>query len=330
MFRLGIFLALLTVSSVSAFAQLSEGNNFKLALGDHRGQLRWSAEGFKVIQTSAKPNGREIGVRATDEASRLTLLGFLFVVPGQAHLSSAACRDGAIEPEKKGNSTLKVLKTAEVARSGSAPISIISYTATGGDGNTVYSVRGFISSGDLCGDLEFYSKSTISPEDVDLKKVFTSYHLDDSYVPKFQDALFYAQTLYQAGMYKGAAPMFEVALAKLNESPGPDSRTMRRLVTDQAGMAYGIAGDTSRARSIFEKGVVADPDYPLYYYNLACADAADKNLVGARTNLQKAFDRRLNILPGEHMPDPTTDDSFLPYRDNEQFWTFLVSLRSNP
>jgi tetratricopeptide (TPR) repeat protein len=105
---------------------------------------------------------------------------------------------------------------------------------------------------------------------------------------------------------------------------------MRRLVTDQAGMAYGIAGDTSRARSIFEKGVVADPDYPLYYYNLACADAADKNLVGARTNLQKAFDRRLNILPGEHMPDPTTDDSFLPYRDNEQFWTFLVSLRSNP
>jgi hypothetical protein len=48
MFRLGAFAALLTLISLSAFPQLSEDNNFKLALGDHRGQLRWSAEGFKV------------------------------------------------------------------------------------------------------------------------------------------------------------------------------------------------------------------------------------------------------------------------------------------
>jgi tetratricopeptide (TPR) repeat protein len=198
--------------------------------------------------------------------------------------------------------------------------------AAGRDGKVVYSV-GFIASGDLCGDLEFYSNSPISAEDDGLKKVFASYQLDDSYVPQFSDALLYAQMLYKAGMYKGAAPMFEVALAKLNESPGPEFKTMRRVVTDQAGMAYGISGDTARARSIFEKGIAADPDYPLYYYNLACADAAEKNLAAARSNLQKAFDRRLDVLPGERMPDPTLDDSFLPYRQNVQFWDFLESLR---
>jgi hypothetical protein len=66
----------------------------------------------------------------------------------------------------------------------------------------------------------------------------------------------------------------------------------------------------------------------MYHYNLACADAEEKNLVGARNNLRKAFDREANVIPGESMPDPTTDDSFLPYRDNKEFWAFLQGLHA--
>ncbi len=97
---------------------------------------------------------------------------------------------------------------------------------------------------------------------------------------------------------------------------------------DQAGMSYGISGDLAKSRSMFEKGIVDDPSYPLNYYNLACADVGEKKLSDARLHLQQAFDRKANLNPGETMPVPTEDDSFLPYKDNREFWTFLQGLKA--
>jgi hypothetical protein len=321
-----VLLALLMLAPFRAFPQADTSSDLKLALADHPGQLRWSAEGFKIIQSSAKPNGHEIGIRASDGSGRLTFLGFLFLVPERAPLTSTKCRDGAMEPEKKGNPTLKILATSDSVRPGGAPVSVVTYAARAGV-KEVYSVRGFVATGDICGDLEFYSNSPITADDADLKKILASYQLDEHYAPNFKDALRYAQILCGARMYRDAAPIFETALVMLNENPGPDAKTMRRVVTDQAGMAYGMSGDLAKARSVFEKAIPGDPDYPLYYYNLACADAEEKNLAGARANLQKAFDRKANVIPGESIPDPTSDDSFTPYRNDQEFWTFLQRLR---
>ena len=62
------------------------------------------------------------------------------------------------------------------------------------------------------------------------------------------------------------------------------------------------------------------------YYNLACADAGEKKLSDARTHLQQAFDRKANMNPGEKMPVPAEGDSFLPYKSNKEFWTFIERL----
>jgi tetratricopeptide (TPR) repeat protein len=215
------------------------------------------------------------------------------------------------------------------------PISIVSYTAPKPDGTMVYSVRGFVATGDICGDLEVYSDTPISADDDIPKKMFASYRLDETYSPQFSDMLLYGQILYQARMYKAAAPTFETALAKLRENPSAgatmmrDAKTATRVVTDQAGMAYGMAGDIPKARSLFERAIVDDPEYPMYYYNLACADAEEKNLAGAKNHLQQAFARKANVIAGEAMPDPTKDDSFLPYRDNREFWTFVKGLQAS-
>jgi hypothetical protein len=257
-------------------AQIEADNGFKLALPDHRGQLHWHAEGFKIVESSAKPNGREIGIRGRDESGRLTFLGFLFVVREQAPLTSAKCRDSALGPEKKSNPTLKVAETLENVHSGPPAVSVVTYTAQGRGGKTAYMVRGFVAVGDICGDLEFYSDSPIRADDADLRGIFASYTFDENYIPKFGDDFVYAQILYKAHLYKAAAPIFEMALTKLGEDSGANTKTVRRVVTDQAGMAYGMSGDVSKARAIFEKAVASDPDYPMYYYNLACADAEEK------------------------------------------------------
>jgi tetratricopeptide (TPR) repeat protein len=300
--------------------------SYKLALINHAGQLRWSADGYKIVQSSAKPNGNEIGLRGTSE-SGITFLGFLFLFPEQAPLTSAKCLDGVLGPEKKSNASLKIQSTLEISSSGNLPVSLVSYTAQGRGGKTVYMVRGFVATADICGDLEFYSDSPITAEDSQLKKVFATYTLDEKYSPTFHDVLLYAQILYDAKMYKAAAPIFEAALSRVKESNETDQTTMKRVITDEAGMAYGMSGNMQKSRSIFEKAIEADPDYPLYYYNLACADAEEKDLAGAQKHLRAAFDRSANVIAGEKMPDPTTDNSFLPYRDNKAFWSFLEGLQ---
>jgi hypothetical protein len=101
---------------------------------------------------------------------------------------------------------------------------------------------------------------------------------------------------------------------------------MRRALTDQVGMSYGIAGDIPKSRAIFESAIAKDSEYPLYYYNLACADAQKHKLSAARLHLQEAFARKANVLPGESMPQPAKDGSFLPYRNDKSFWAFIESL----
>ena len=322
--------ASVALAGVSALAQTT-GSDFTLALPDHQGQLRWSADGFKIVQYSAKPNGHEIGIRGREGSGRITLLGFLFLFPEQAPLTSVKCRDEVLGPEKKGNPTLKISGTSESVRPGNLPIALASYTAKG-DGPIGYMVRAFTATGDICGDLEFYSSKPISSDDADLKKILASYRLDQSYTPRVADVVLYAKLLYDEQKYKAAAPIFEAALSKINDNdagPFRNARTTRRVVTDQAGMSYGMSGDIPKARTIFEKAIAEDPDYPLYYYNLACADAEEKKLADARRHLQQAFARKANVISGESMPDPTKDDSFLPYRNNKEFWTFLESLQVN-
>jgi tetratricopeptide (TPR) repeat protein len=305
----------------------ASNTDFKLALVNHAGQLSWSADGYKVVQSSAKPNGDEIGMRGKN-GSGITFLGFLFLFPEQAPLTSSKCRNGVLDPEKKSNPSLRIQSTSEITESGNLPVSLVSYTTQARGGNVVYMVRGFVATEDICGDLEFYSDSPIAAEDVGLKKMFASYRLDAKYAPTFRDALFYGQILYDAKMYKAAGSVFEAALGRLKESHDSDQTAMKRVVTDQAGMAYGMSGDMQKALSIFEKAIAEDPDYPLYYYNLACADAEGKDLVGAQKHLREAFDRKANVIAGEKMPDPTTDESFLPYRDNKAFWAFLQGLQA--
>jgi tetratricopeptide (TPR) repeat protein len=332
MARIASFFIALVMAGFPAHAQREKDTDFKLTLPDHTGQLRWSADGFRVVQNSAKPNGREVGIRGKDASGRLTFLGFLFLVPEQAPLTSAKCRDGALGVATKRNPLMKITGTSESTPTGGPPIAFVSYTAPSRTNATVYSVRAFVATNDICGDLELYSEKPISAEDADLKKLFASYRFVEEYTPEFDDIFTYAQVLFQAHQYKEAAPLFEAALAKLGatgRSSLPSAKAARRVATDQAGMSYGMSGQIAKARALFEKAVAQDPDYPLYYYNLACADAEEKKLADARRHLQEAFARKANLISGEAMPDPTKDDSFLPYRNDKDFWTFVKGLQDS-
>jgi tetratricopeptide (TPR) repeat protein len=330
----GIVWLAMACGSVAAAGQtapsgeLASNANFTLALANHNGQIQWKAAGFKATETSAKPDGREIGIRAQDAYGRLSFLGFLFQVPEQAPMTSAKCRDASLDEEKANDPTYKQTRMSEVARTGRIPVSVVDYSVQGKGGAPDYSVRGFVASGDLCGDLKVYSTEPIRSEDPEVLQIFQSFQLDEHYEPGFNDVLFYAQVLFNARQFAAAGPLFESALTLAGQAKGVDTKLWRRMATDQAGVSYGMSGDANKARAIFEAAIAKDPDYPMYYYNLACADAQEKNLTDARKHLQQAFDRKANALPGESLPDPTADDSFTPYSNDKDFWSFLEGLRA--
>jgi hypothetical protein len=75
--------ALLVVTCLLGTLQAASAADFKLALPQHQGQLSWSADGFEIVQSSAKPEGREIGIRGRNASGQITFLGFLFLFPSR-------------------------------------------------------------------------------------------------------------------------------------------------------------------------------------------------------------------------------------------------------
>jgi len=159
-----------------------------------------------------------------------------------------------------------------------------------------------------------------------MQTVLAEFNPDLDYHPSAEDYFLFASILYKEAPGL-SAPYYKEFLNRL--PPGPQTLSIRRVATDQLVMALGMSGDLKNSRAVAEIAIKDDPDYPLNYYSLACADAESGNAAGAQEHLQQAFDRRANVIKGESMPDPQKDDSILKLKKNKNFWSFVQSLPRN-
>ena len=88
------------------------------------------------------------------------------------------------------------------------------------------------------------------------------------------------------------------------------SDTFYIYIIDQYGMSLGIGGEHEKALRIFRFGLEEIPNYPSFYYNIACAHAEMGNIDSVLTNLEKFYDYRGNFYGWEQSPDPFEDESF--------------------
>ncbi len=136
---------------------------------------------------------------------------------------------------------------------------------------------------------------------------------------------YYGHSLFEQQKYAQAIVPYEKA-RELEKSGAKVSETERRILTDQLVMAYGISGQLKQAHTLLDEAIKQDPEYPLNYYNLACAYAEEGNKTGALTNLSLAFERKEHMLKGEKMPDPRTDSSFQKYLQDADFIRLMTQL----
>ena len=87
-----------------------------------------------------------------------------------------------------------------------------------------------------------------------------------------------------------------------------------------------LPGEMKKAHALLDEAIGKDPEYPLNYYNRACAFAEEGDKSKALANLDQAFQRKANILKGEQMPDPRADSSFQKYVRDPDFVSLMKKL----
>ena len=91
-------------------------------------------------------------------------------------------------------------------------------------------------------------------------------------------------------------------------------------------MSHGITGEMKKAHALLDEAIVKDQEYPMNYYNRACAFAEEGDKTKALANLDLAFQRKVNVLKGEQMPDPRADSSFQRYVRDSDFVNLMKKL----
>ena len=118
--------------------------------------------------------------------------------------------------------------------------------------------------------------------------------------------------------YETAADSYQKAL-DLEKEKRTLSKEYFLVLIDNLGMSYGISGKLDKAKTIFEYGLTQYPEYPIFYYNLACTYGEQQKMNEAIAQLRLAYKNKNNLIAGETMPDPLKDDSFRYFVDKKEF-----------
>jgi hypothetical protein len=151
---------------------------------------------------------------------------------------------------------------------------------------------------------------------------FNAFDFDAAYRATPQDYAFLAGLLFETKEdYRSAALFYQRALDALPSTA--DDLDLRRAYTDQLSISYAVYGDYLASYHVNEDAINADPEYPYYYYNLACVDAEMHNPLDAKRHLEAAFLRRFNTIPGEQLPNPSLDQSIQKLSSDRKFWAYV-------
>jgi hypothetical protein len=127
--------------------------------------------------------------------------------------------------------------------------------------------------------------------------------------------------------FKKAIPELKAALDELKGTAGFETSLAWRVLVDNLGMAYGVAGDLKNAKETFDYGIARDSKYPMFHYNLACTFAEMNDRDNVIAELKLAYTFKANANAGEPMPNPAADSSFQKLMKDKTFLAVLDEIR---
>lgn len=122
--------------------------------------------------------------------------------------------------------------------------------------------------------------------------------------------------MYRDKKYANAARYYSSALDLEARKRILDNEVWYALV-DNLGISLVLSGDAAKAKEVFLFGIKKNPDYALFYYNLACTYGEESDVANAVKYLKQA--KAVAKKNSFKLPDAKTDTSFDKIRDAKEF-----------
>ncbi len=296
--------------------------------------LELNGAGFTTRDNEIQPDGRRYFLA---ENAKTRILVSVFLEAAKTPVQPEDCKH-SLEEKAKSNASLASAKLKDVAYRTSGDLQILEFTLPQFDGmpKNQKNIFGCLVKEDVFVDIHisklFFRAADQPLFDALLQSVrFVLRDATDTAVPAGNSMLLFQQgsRYFIAHQYREAIGPYRQALEIEKITPTLD-KNLWRVLLDNLSIAYGITGDVAHARETLNYGVSKDPDYPLFYYNLACAAAGKGDIPVTEKYLTLAFERRNNVIPGETFPDARVDDSFQKLLLQKEFRQFLNSLYGPP
>jgi len=287
-------------------------------------------EGVLELDPGVTPRQSQLRADGTAELQAVARADHLLVTAFLQKVAFAATAEGCrAERWPRSEHALRSRKAKldevrQTSREGMAKVEFMLVQFQGQD-LRMRDVHAYLGARDLCAEVHL-SKVAFVPEDQKLfDEVLATVRLlpDDTgqaqgQASKVNDYLRDASRLYLQHKYAAAAESYQKAL-DLEKQQHTLDPTMFRVMVDNLGMSYGLTGNLSKAKETFEYGIAQDPQYPLFYYNLACTYGEMGQMDESLEQLRLAYRYKANIIAGESFPDPLKDDSFRKFLSDQKF-----------
>jgi tetratricopeptide (TPR) repeat protein len=313
------------VLSACVVARQNPSQRAEMSIPGTRGVLEFDV-GTTTFQTRVRPDGKEVQLREFGRTDGLQITAFLQRVSFDA--SAEKCRDAWWRDTKKAPVPHVDLQET-VVKDG---IARVEFTIPEYKGVKVMQkdMHAYLGGGNLCAEIHL-SKAGFKPEDQKLfEDLLASVKLSPDASPASEpqtgsgathDSSFYfaeGSKLYLQENYPAAAVPYQKAL-DLEKQHRALSKNYFRVLVDNLGMSYGMTGRLPEAKATFEYGLTQDPEYPLFFYNLACTYGEMDRMDDSLKELRLAYKYRANMIEGEEFPDPMKDDSFRHFANKPEF-----------
>jgi tetratricopeptide (TPR) repeat protein len=325
-FARAALLLLVLGSAVALQAQKSKDTGtLSVSLPGKSWALQVDVQGFRVKVDETKPDGRKYLI-AENDVTGVTLSITMAQVGGSATLDDCW---KVLRGRNKANAELNPVDIKE-SQIGDMAISEFILVEPGGIPLHQKNVFGCLAREDVYADIHL-SKVEYTPKDQALFiSILQAVHVKDRIAEAGAQAnstSYWTEgsKYFREGQFDKAIGPYRKAL-DLEKADRKLDASFWRVLIDNLGMAYGITGDLKSAEEVFRYGISKDPTYPIFYYNMACTYAERNDLDNTIKYLKTAFQYKRNTIPGERMPDPSKDDSFQRFMQNETFRKLIKSL----
>jgi tetratricopeptide (TPR) repeat protein len=313
--------------SLGVLAQVGKSNLVQMAIPGVKGVLEFDV-GPTTSETHVRPDGKEVQLRAFGRPDNLNITAFLQQVTFPA--SAEKCRDEWWPDTKKGPFQRDNLHET-VVKDGIARVEFIVPEFQGVKVQQK-NIHAYLGGRDLCAEIHL-SKVGYKPDDQKLFEDFlasvrllpdaqpTAGQGENPAQPRDHDSSHYfgqGSKFFLQQNYSQAADSYQKAL-DLEKQKRTLSKDYFRVLVDNLGMSYGISRDLPHAKATFEYGLTQDPEYPMFFYNLACTYGEMDKMDDALAQLRFVYKFKANMIAGETLPDPLKDDSFRHFFDKEEF-----------